>query len=54
MIVMVEATLISIGSGWAVDSVDGNAELQKNDPVIAKILKSDDPVKIAKILAGIF
>lgn len=52
MIVMVAATLISIGAGWAVDVIDGDAELHKNDPSIAEVVKSGDPVKIAKVLAG--
>lgn len=52
MIVMIAATLISIGAGWYVDVIDGDAELHKNDPLIAEVLKSGDPVKIAKILAG--
>jgi hypothetical protein len=52
LIVMVAATLISIGAGWAVDVLDGEAELHKNDPSIAEIVKSGDPIKIVKILAG--
>lgn len=52
MIVMVAATLISISAGWAVDQLDGDAELHKNEPSVAEIVKSGDPVKIAKILAG--
>ena len=52
MIVMVAATLISIGTGWAVDVIDGEAELHKNDPSVIEIAKSGDPVKIAKVLAG--
>lgn len=53
MIVMAAATLISIGAGWAVDVIDGDAELHKNDPSIAEVVKSGDPVKIARILAGL-
>lgn len=49
--VMSAATLISTGAGWAVDKLDGDAELHKNDPSIMKIAKSGDPVKIAKLLA---
>jgi hypothetical protein len=51
MVEMVTATLISIGAGWAVDLIDGDAELHKNDPSITEIVKSGDPVKLAKILA---
>lgn len=52
MIVMVAATLISIGAGWAVDQIDGDAELHKNDPSMTDVVQSGDPVKIAKLLAG--
>lgn len=52
MTVMITATLLSIGAGWAVDKLDGDAELHKNDPSIMEIAKSGDPVKIAKVLAG--
>ncbi len=50
--VMISATLISIGAGWVVDKLDGDAELHKNDPSIMEIAQSGDPVKIAKLLAG--
>ena len=49
---MVAAILISIGAGWVADQLDGDAELQKNDPSMTEIVKSGDPVKIAKLLAG--
>ena len=52
MIVMVVATLISICAGWAVDKLDGDAQLHKNDPSMIEIVQSGDPVKIAKLLAG--
>jgi hypothetical protein len=51
--VMTIATLISIGAGWAVDKLDGEAELHKNDQSITEIVKSGDPVKIAKLLVGL-
>jgi hypothetical protein len=51
--VMVAATLISIGSGWTVDHLDGEAELHKNAPSMAEVVQSGDPMKIAKLLAGI-
>ena len=50
--VMVVATLFSIGIGWAVDKLDGDAELHNNDPSMIEIIKSGDPVKIAKLLIG--
>ncbi|MEI8363612.1 MAG: hypothetical protein WCG35_10395 [Betaproteobacteria bacterium] len=52
MVVMITATLISIGAGWVVDQIDGDAELHKNDPSIIEIAQSGDPVKLAKLLAG--
>ena len=50
VIVLVAATLISIGVGWAVDEIDGDA---KNEPSISDVVKSGDPLQIAKLLAGI-
>jgi len=52
VIVMIVATLVSIGAGWAVDEIDGDAELHKNDPSIIEVVKNGDPLQIAKILAG--
>ncbi len=52
LIVMTIATLVSIGAGWTVDQLDGEAELHKNDPTIMEVVKSGDPMQIAKILAG--
>lgn len=53
IIVMVLATLISIAAGWAIDALDGEAKLHKNEPSLMDVLNSGDPVKIAKLLAGI-
>ena len=50
--VMIAATLFSIGVGWAIDKLDGDAELHKNDPSMMEVVKSGDPVKIAKLLIG--
>jgi hypothetical protein len=52
MVVMLAATLISIGAGWAFDLIDGDAELHKNDPSMIDIVKSGDPMKRVKLLAG--
>ena len=52
MIVMVTATIISIAAGWTLDQLDGEAQLHKNDPSITEIVKSGDPIQIAKVLAG--
>jgi len=51
-IVMICATLISIGAGWAIDELDGEAELHKNDPSIVDVIQTGDPLKIAKLFAG--
>jgi hypothetical protein len=53
LIVMVLATLVSIGAGMAIDQLDGEAELHKNDLSLTDIVKSGDPLKIAKVLTGI-
>ena len=50
--VVVAATLISIGAGWAAGQLDGDAELHKNDPSMMEVVKSGDPLKIAKMLIG--
>ena len=50
--VMIAATLFSIGVGWAVDKLDGDAELHKKDPSMVEIIKSGDPVKIVKLFIG--
>lgn len=50
--VMIVATFVSIGAGWVVDRLDGDAELHKNDPSISEVVQSGDPLKIAKLLAG--
>lgn len=52
VLVMLVATLISIAAGWAVDQLDGEAELHKNDPSIMDVVQTGDPMKIAKLLAG--
>ncbi len=52
MIVMMTATIISIGAGWTLDQLNGDAQLHKNDPSITEIVKSGDPIQIAKVLAG--
>jgi hypothetical protein len=52
VLVMLVATLISIAAGWALDQLDGEAELHKNDPSIMDVVQTGDPMKIAKLLAG--
>ena len=50
--IIVIATIVSIGAGWAVDQLDGDAKLHKDDPSMMEIVKSGDPMKIAKMLIG--
>ncbi len=50
--VVVIATIFSLGAGWAVDQLDGDAKLHKNDPSMQEVLKSGDPMKIVKMLVG--
>lgn len=50
--VMIVATIFSLGAGWAVDKLDGDAELHKGDPSITEIVNGGDPVKIVKMIAG--
>ena len=52
IVVMLAATLISIGAGWVVDQLDGEAELHKNDPSMIAVMQTGDPVQIAKLLTG--
>jgi len=49
---MVAATLTSIGAGMAIDQLDGEAELHKNDPSLMEMVKSGDSLQIAKVLTG--
>ncbi|MBA3696363.1 MAG: hypothetical protein H0W85_06310 [Methylotenera sp.] len=53
IIVFVAATLISLGVGWAVDEIDGDAKLHENEPSFSEVVKEGDPSQIAKLLAGI-
>ena len=50
-IVMAAATFISIGSGWIVDKVDGDAEAPHVS--LTDAIQDGDPLQIAKLLAGI-
>ena len=51
--IVVVATIVSIGAGWAVDQFDGEAELHKNDPSMMEVVKSGDSLKIVKMLLGL-
>jgi len=52
MLIMLAATLTSIGAGMAIDRLDGEAELHKKDPSLIEMLKSGDSLQIAKVLTG--
>ena len=49
--VLITATVVSFGVGWLVDILDGDSNLPKVS--ISDTLQSGDPIKIAKLLAGI-
>jgi hypothetical protein len=51
--VFVFATLISIGVGYLVDIVDGDFYLPKKDISLIDVIKSGDPLLIAKTIIGI-
>ena len=53
MLVMVMATFISIGTGWLVDNLDGDAKLPEKNISIVDVIKSGDPMQIAMKLIGI-
>ena len=46
------ATCVSLGAGWAIDKLDGDSNLHKNDPSMMDIIQGGDPMKIAKMIAG--
>jgi len=52
-LVMAVATVVSIGAGWLVDKVDGDAALPQNNISIIDAVQSGDPLRIAKMLTGI-
>lgn len=47
------ATIISIGAGWAVDKLDGDADLPARNVSVVDVIQSGDPLQIAKLLVGI-
>ena len=49
--VLIAATAFSMGVGWLVDNIDGDSKLPAVS--MADTLRSGDPIKIAKLLAGI-
>ena len=53
MLVMVTATVISIGTAWLVDELDGDAKLPEKNISLMEVIKSGDPMQIAMKLIGI-
>ena len=53
MLVMVTATMISIGTGWLVDHLDGDAKHPEKNISFMEVIRSGDPMKIAMKLIGI-
>jgi hypothetical protein len=51
--VVLAATAVSMGVGWGVDRLDGDADAPSRQLSAAQILNSGDPVLIAKFLIGI-
>lgn len=51
MFILVLATIASIGVGWLVDKMDGDADLPR--PSVAEVIHSGDPMQMAKMLSGI-
>ena len=49
--ILLWATLISLGAGWVVDEVDGDAA--KPHPSMSEVIKSGDPVLMSKMIIGI-
>ena len=53
VLVMVVATVISIGTGQLVDNLDGDAKLPEKNISFVDVIKSGDPMKIGMMLIGI-
>lgn len=47
------ATIVSFGAGWAVDKLDGDADIPGKSVSFVEVITSGDPVLIVKLLAGI-
>jgi hypothetical protein len=50
-LVLVLATVVSMGVGWAVDELDGDAKRPHKS--IMEIVSSGDPVELIKLMVGI-
>jgi len=50
ILIMSLATAFSIGVGWVVDKLDGDAD--RPHPSVATVVQSGDPIQVIKLLAG--
>ncbi len=51
LLVLTLATVFSIGIGWVVDELDGDAD--RPHPSLTEVISSGDPVMLAKLFIGI-
>jgi hypothetical protein len=47
------ATLVSIGTGWVVDKLDGDADSPQKSVSVTDIMQRSDPTQALKALSGI-
>jgi hypothetical protein len=53
ILVGVVATLVSIGSGWAIDKLDGDESASNKNVSLTDIMQTGDPAQMLKALSGI-
>jgi hypothetical protein len=53
LLVFCVATIVSIVAGWAVDKLDGDTDVPGKSVSVVDVVKSGDPIQIAKLLVGI-
>lgn len=46
------ATAISIGAGWALDKLDGDADAPQNNLSLTDLMQSGDSIQALKVLPG--
>lgn len=54
ILVLVAATLVSFGTGWLVDNLDGDANLPEKNISFTGVVKSGDPTQIVMKLIGVY
>lgn len=47
------ATLVSLGAGWAVDKLDGDADAPQKNMSLTDVMQSGDPTQALKALSGL-